>query len=200
MKRKLRAAPSGKERVLAMGKRVEDYIVTNVSPQLFVKSNRQPPSEKRFVPPENSPCSTKPFGGLWTSSYDEQWGSDWVQWCLSENFKSNPFDSWLLIPKSSARVYVIDSLAALQTLLDYRGVEWKLSSAAFSEIGPDFKTLAEEIDGIQLTQEGQWETRFSRPGLYGWDCESTLWLRWAFESVQYLGGKTWPLRGEERRG
>ena len=39
----------------------------------------------------------------------------------------------------------------------------------------NFEELARSgIDAIFLTEEGEHATRFSEPGLYGWDCESIL--------------------------
>lgn len=54
--------------------------------------------------------------------------------------------------------------------------------------GPSKKeAIAKKYDAVHLTSEGQWRTRHSTPNLYGWDCESTLWLRWKFEKVEYIG-------------
>lgn len=50
-----------------------------------------------------------------------------------------------------------------------------------------FSEMAKQFDGMHLTDNGQWATRlppFDSPNLYGWDCESTLWFRWAFDKVE----------------
>lgn len=42
----------------------------------------------------------------------------------------------------------------------------------------DFEKCAEKgIDAIHLTEDGVYNTRFSTPDLYGWDCETVLVLR-----------------------
>jgi hypothetical protein len=119
----------------------------------------------------------KPRGGLWTSTYDPDYGSGWVRWCVAYRY-NDPFDlHWtvLSVPKS-ARVTVVNSQADLEALINryprllrgYRGL--------------DFERLATEYDGLHLTNTGHLRTRSRRssPALIGWDCESTLWFRWVF--------------------
>lgn len=44
--------------------------------------------------------------------------------------------------------------------------------------GIDFEKMAEDYDAFWLTENGQAETRFSRPfSLYGWDVETVLVFR-----------------------
>ncbi len=132
----------------------------------------------------------KPKGGLWTSTYDERLGSDWIQWCLSEEFRGPEFDCWLLRPREGAKVYTIDSLADLIDLVYAYG--------ALRNSHADYEKIARDYDGVRLTKEGQWATRFSYPySLYGWDCESTLWFRWCFESVEHLGVRVFTEKDED---
>ena len=58
---------------------------------------------------------------------------------------------------------------------------------------PDFEQLAIDYDGVHITESGESATRHTEPGLYGWDCESTVWFRWAFSNVQKI---LTPTRGE----
>jgi hypothetical protein len=53
----------------------------------------------------------------------------------------------------------------------------------------DFEKLAQDYDAMHLTKRGQIETRFSYDvNLWGgWDCESTVWFRWVFAEVRWLG-------------
>jgi hypothetical protein len=47
----------------------------------------------------------KPFGGLWTSTYNAEYGSDWIRWCVAYRY-TDPFEShWtvLLVPQKGAR-------------------------------------------------------------------------------------------------
>lgn len=132
----------------------------------------------------------KPEGGMWTSPYEGEFGSPWCQWCLSEEFhvtRAHPyFHLWLLDPDPKARIYVIDSVEALAKLVKrYPG---KKLDSGYPWQYPDWLTVAKDYDGVHLTEEAQWATRFSDGvNLYGWDCESTLWLRWKFLEVKELG-------------
>jgi hypothetical protein len=41
----------------------------------------------------------------------------------------------------------------------------------------DFEVLAQSVDAVHLTVEGEAKTRYTEPrGLYGWDCETVLVL------------------------
>jgi hypothetical protein len=141
----------------------------------------------------------KPRGGLWTSTWHEEYGGGWVQWCLSEEFECDRSDPtwpkcWLLDPAPDARVYTIDSYADLQALVDRFPHRYDYEDRGFGahvDLQPRWLSVAEHYDGVHLTDAGQWATRLSHPlNLYGWDCESTLWFRWSFERVEYLGPRT----------
>ncbi len=150
------------------------------------------PEPGLFLPIEASPWpSSKPraagrkAGGLWTSTFDEHHGSDWVQWSLGEEFRcdreSASWQTWLLDPDPAARVVDIDSYADLAALVAaYPGGDY-----------PAWHDIAVDFDAVHLSERGQWATRLSGPfNLYGWDCESTLWLRWAFAAVEDGGVRT----------
>lgn len=135
-------------------------------------------------------------GGLWTSTYLGVLGSDWIRWCRSESFYCNGngdegFRVWLLEPDRDARIYEIDSYADLERLVEGypQHPEDELADlhlGVFTQ--PAWGEVAADYDAIHLTEEGQWATRMTHPlSLYGWDCESTLWLRWAFASWRDLG-------------
>ena len=80
------------------------------------------PSEIR--PVRNDPKAlAKPRGGLWTSSYDPDYGSGWVRWCLAYRYH-DPLDlHWTVLSVAkSARIAVIDSRPT-----------WELHSALSSQ-------------------------------------------------------------------
>lgn len=170
---------------------------------------RSRPEASKFLPimpsprPRVKPHHTDRRGaGLWTSTFHEQYGSSWIQWCIAEGVDCVPQDptwhTWLLDPDPAARIYVIDSYTDLQALVDtFPQAEHHPDSSygAWSEIRPAWHAIAEEFDAVHLTDEGQWATRLTDPlDLYGWDCESTLWLRWAFAAVKDGGMRTYELR------
>jgi hypothetical protein len=78
----------------------------------------------------------------------------------------------------SARVTVIDTRADLAALIE------RYPRTLAGRRGLHFEHLANEYDGLHLTNDGYLSTRSTRSGaaLIGWDCESTLWFRWIFRA------------------
>lgn len=152
------------------------------------------PTEKPGEPiyPIRNARTVKPNGGLWTSTYDPERGSAWVQWCLSEEFDIPTDGVWqgrILTPRRDARIAVIDSLDDLERL--YRRYPLEVISGLWSVL--DFERMAADYDAVHLTDDGQWATRLTHPySLYGWDCESTNWFRWAF-AESYRTENRWNL-------
>lgn len=171
-----------------------------MKPQLFIGKQ---PKRQRIAPIVNrNDFGIKPHGGLWTSTYDARYGSDWVQWCLGEEFRmpeDNRWKGYLLYPKSYARILEIDSYRDLERLMgEYEHSPYlqTLNPTGFRIPGIlrglNYERLSHRYDAIHLTRRGQMETHFSDDySLYGWDCESTLWLRWCFSRVKYVGKAEW---------
>lgn len=151
-------------------------------------------NESTFRPIKNSKEAIKPKGGLWTSSYDPAYGSDWLRFALHDTFfyDDDIPGLWLLTPSPDAKIFVIDTAADLVELLaQYPDKKHPLVEMGnpfllsyFSLI--DYEAAAKDWDAIHLTEEGQHRTRFSTPSLYGWDVESTLWLHWKFTGIEPL--------------
>lgn len=183
-------------------------VQVKMPPQLFVgrkllDNDSLEVSSKNMQPIKNAQWS-KPSGGLWTSTYDPTCGSDWVQWNLREgparvlgedadkhweetseipwDFRKLYFHAYVLYPKL-ASIFVIDSIEDLIYL--------RQNYSENKEVGRlklDFEKMSQDFDALHLTQNGQWETRFGDPNIYGWDVESTIWFRWVFEKEgDYLG-------------
>lgn len=155
------------------------------------------PSKERMKPILNLEYLLKPFGGLWTSCYDESRGSDWIQWCLGERFNvpDNGYNSWVLDVDGEPKMLIINSLAHLIKAFKTHGITYESDHPlhSFNAVFPtlDFEALSRDFDGMHLTARGQYETHLSYPeSLYGWDCESTLWFRWCFSKVEHLGKKS----------
>ena len=114
-----------------------------------------------FVPIKNRTW-IKPEGGLWASPIGCSYG--WKEWCKAE--------SWGDLTQRFETVYegktlVIDSLCDLAWFI------WQEDRFVFGY--PDYEAMIRlGIDGIYLTEQGQIETSFSHPGLYGYDCECVL--------------------------
>jgi hypothetical protein len=133
----------------------------------------------------------KPAGGLWTAPTIRDdagvlTGTHWTRWCYENEYfpQGMPRVVTLIEPDPTARVYVIDTLADLLALEE--AYPWRESPVL--EIWPaarcrrpwpviDWDALALDVAAVHLTEAGEWATRFSMPGLYGWDCETILWLQ-----------------------
>lgn len=125
----------------------------------------------------------KPIGGLWTSTYKDN-SSSWVDWLISENFRSPFEDRWAILkPKKDAKILIIDSFDDLWSLY----VKFSFENLEKFKGFLDYEAISKSYDAINLTKKGEIETRFSPEiSLYGWDCESTLWFRWVFDSVEEI--------------
>lgn len=167
---------------------------TELGTQAFIHDEE--PRPERFDPPTNTESPVhKPDGGLWTSTLRADGSCAWLDW-----WRSHDWDLWegatlyALEPEANLSVLEIDSEADFQRAL----AEWEREDRLVR--GPfdrklDFEAMADEYDAIHLTETGRLETRFITPGLYSWDCECTLWLRWSFRSVETRGPVTTESQG-----
>jgi hypothetical protein len=105
----------------------------------------------------------KPAGGLWVSPINSEWG--WKDWCEMEGFRvCDEKNSFTIDIKDSAKIFIINSYEDL--------LKAPLTGRMTRHI--DFELMCKKYDAIWLTAKGQEKTRFTEPGLYGWDCESIL--------------------------
>ena len=131
--------------------------------------------KRRWVKPD-------PGTGFWTATVTEttQDGrplrTSWTEWCTAEEF--GHYTGLIEVyPDPDARVVRIDTLADLHAVVAAYPTEPACHSAL---VYPDWVAMAADWDGVFLTEAGQWRTRLPRgggPDLYGWDCESVLWLQ-----------------------
>lgn len=167
-----------------------------MKPQLFIHSSE--PCEHLLAPVRNEELRNKPgCGGLWTSTYKKR-KSAWVEWCQynQEDFLAE-CNWYLLKPKNGLRICTIDTKEDFYNFcrkyfLDTIFYRSFAASIGFIPSSPniDFEKSSNDFDAIHLTAKGQSETHMSRPSLYGWDCESTLWFRWCFTDVKLIKNST----------
>jgi len=161
-----------------------------LEPQGFVHQHR--PSEARFELPMNRDDGiVKPKGGMWTSTLYEENGqltNGWIDWCSAERWGLGGQQALYKVePESHAHVLEIDSYTDLQRVLEvYRRDDLPdvLLAGTFAPL--DFEALASGFDAIRLTEKGQRETRMTTPGLYGWDSECVLSLRWIWDECEVV--------------
>lgn len=114
-----------------------------------------------FVPVKNRQ-HVKPEGGLWASPVGCAYG--WKEWCEAESWGDL---TTMFTTLYEGRTIVIDSL---RDLADFVWTENKYGCTY-----PDYEEMLRfGVDAIYLTERGQEQTRFSHPGLYGYDCECVL--------------------------
>jgi hypothetical protein len=157
--------------------------------QVVIWSAEQPsPRWDRFKLSDNDgPHSIpiKPKGGLWTSTYlDPTRISAWAEWCRENtDWLDVPHTAWLLEPDPKAKLLEIDCFEDLEQMFLRYGHTVPLAEG-LDLYRFEWQAIASTYAGIHLTERGQWATRLSHPlNLYGWDCESTVWLQYAFTAV-----------------
>jgi hypothetical protein len=152
------------------------------------------PTQKILQPIKNY-IQCKAIGGLYTSSYlGEKLGSDWIQWCLCNEFNipvDNIWNGWLLTIKKEANIFVVDSLEKMDFLYDRYGFTM-FEGSNMEQI--NYEKMQKDYDGIHMTSHGEQVTRHggmfsSHPritmrSMYGWDCESTHLFKDVIESIE----------------
>jgi hypothetical protein len=161
----------------------------------------EPPTESGFTPPENrstpweKPCHGT---GMWTSTYGEEGG--WLEWCRMEDFMmvhpETKHSYFLLEVRDDVKVFEINKAKDLDRLLsdfEDREREGRPRPVLAERAKIDFEKMHRAgWDGVHLTVEGMeaCRNRYREggrlPEIWGWDCESTCWLRWSFTSVVKL--------------
>ncbi|MEX3914305.1 hypothetical protein AB4672_21265 [Bacillus paralicheniformis] len=153
--------------------------------QLFC--GKSEPQKSNIQPIKNQIECLKAGGGIWTSTYNNESGSDWVR--VYDSLWGIPkegIDGWLLTPSSNSCVYKIDSLNDLIWM--YQNYKRTLADIPDFIKMINFEKMAQDFDAVHLTAKGKSETRHSWPiNLHAWDCECTHWFRWCFEKVEYIG-------------
>lgn len=164
------------------------------------------PIDLGAINPVQNISANKPLGGLWLSPILEgKSGTMWSEWLESEGVglydeRGQTVVSQKVKIRADARLLMITTWEDFQEVLSAYLLIDPIFEALGSSGSPlncqffDFERIAQEWDGIYLTDEGQWATRyapdrnasiFSTPSLYGWDLESVLIFN--ARSVEALG-------------
>lgn len=121
----------------------------------------------------------KPYGGLWSSPKNSQWG--WKDWCKSEMFREKSLRFGFKFKlKKSAKIFVLDAISDYLNLPDE--YFWRDPNSMMLTKSLNWEKLATEYDGFLLTEKGLEETRDlgfdpfvkGRQGFNAWDCETLL--------------------------
>jgi hypothetical protein len=93
---------------------------------------------------------------------------------------------YLLEPEDHSRIYTIDEYLDLVHLMNRYWVSPRESDPDFLMATLDFEKMALDYDALHLSLAGQQATQWGVHYKLIWDCESTLWFRWSFKSIQKL--------------
>ncbi len=140
---------------------------------------------------------TKPRRVLWTSTSAGSFPSMWIPYLRwGEDGREPPYHPWRLQVQSSARIYEIhgpQSWHALCLMYPTASTPAYPLPASKVLIEPDWQAVARDWDGIHLSTGGLLTTErvvLGKPNaqthLFGWQVESTAWLRWVFDRVERL--------------
>lgn len=177
---------------------------TKLPVQLWL--GKGPPVEEKFEPALNYGASRKggymkPVGGMWTSTWETAFEDGWPNWCLGEGFREDSLgEAWLLTPKPmrvielagfhmvhefmkryAERLYSTPGLDDQPYYNDIEGIP-KEELVGTSAMCPVWERVAEDADAVRLLTPYAPDVRLGPyMAFYGWDCESTVWLRWGFE-------------------
>lgn len=166
-----------------------------------------PPTPQRFAPtPTRFPAlATKPRGGMWTSTAFPDLAGVWLT--------GEPLDwdggpppgstAWRVRPSPSARCFEIgsradwvalceafpeDTTAFYRQHLDNSALHWEPPF-----VTPDWNAVREAYDAVHLQWAGFVDASDEvvpvldgTTALCGWGSESTIWLRWVFDSYAAL--------------
>jgi hypothetical protein len=154
---------------------------------------------KKVEQPLSYHIQNKYNGGLFSSTYlGEEIGSQWIQWCLFNEFnvpENGIWNGYLIDVKSDARIYVIDSVEDMERLYDQYGFN-DYNIDAMESI--DYHRVSQDYDAVHLTDRGQVVTRhpylfrenssnkINYRSMYSWDCESTHFFRNVFDKVKQV--------------
>lgn len=123
------------------------------------------------------------IGGLWTSPEGSKYG--WEDWCR-DNQMEWLGDRYVLAVMGEPRILLIDSAADLERAWkNYgRAREWG-KGFEYTDRDLDYRLIADDYDAVWLTAEGHFQARMGMSlNTYAWDCETILWFRWNFASVE----------------
>jgi len=121
----------------------------------------------------NGELPNKPVGGLWASPVGAEFS--WQDWREAKGFRDVSEQHRVILDINLENFIIIDNVRDLDKL------PWSCIEGTDIE-AIDFEGLVRRgVDGIYLTEKGQYETRFPLRAtfwrnLYGWDCECVLIL------------------------
>lgn len=132
---------------------------------------------------------TKPNGGFWTSTYNSLYGSEWIRWATSEEFRHPPFKCWLVYPNKDAKIlHLKDADDWIRFTETYKVPDQRFPPNhilhTLGQYKIQWEPIAESYDAVHITSECATGGHFLH-GLSNncWDVESTVWFRKAYTAT-----------------
>ena len=145
--------------------------------------------------------------GLWTSTYlpGQSPCCEWLEFVVNEMYEYW-INAWhygyLYQPADGLKILEINThedLVAVNNVYGYVDeiseiVARDMNDPNFVHRWPDWGRIGRDFDAVHLTSNGQYLTRmphypyqWGSDNLYGWDAESTCWLRLHRRTLKYVG-------------
>lgn len=127
--------------------------------------------KEKIMPIRNRECFNKPYGGLWASPVDSEYG--WKAWCEDSGFREcDEKNSFTFSLSPDANIYYIRSVEAANNLPRAQS-KYDMPETPFSMImGVDFESMVRDgVDAIFYEQSVCPQLYWK---LYGWDCDCIL--------------------------
>lgn len=148
--------------------------------QVFIGSKPNPKNMEKV----SSRYQMKPDKGLWTSDYDRNKISSWIQW-IYNNDRLKWYDNdkvWLLTPMKN-KVFKIQDIEDIKYLKNNYPTKHNDTHTKYKKLDPqlDYSKISNEYHGVSMRMN-------PRVGLkIHWDVESTVWFNWRFTKVEKIG-------------
>jgi hypothetical protein len=142
-------------------------------------------NENRFVGLINAydMGNYKPCGCFWTSTLIEENKSDWVEWCLNNNFYLDEIKYGYVLQENTNNILIIDSKEDIEKFEEEYATTW-LALGVFKRKRVNWYEVSLKYDGVRLTGKG---LRYSYGTVFSaWDVESTVWFKWCFNIVKTI--------------
>ena len=133
---------------------------------------------------------SKPWGGIWTSTFIPGKGSAWLAYRARQDFRPSGqggLSLWLLTPEDDARVLSINTPEDIERLFDAYSLPFREPRTP-GALGLNWPRLALDFDALHVSQEG-FEAGY--PLLATWSCESTIWFCDRFAQKERLFDLDW---------
>jgi hypothetical protein len=159
--------------------RVPDRAAFQPSPDSATLGGRPPhPAEYGFY----TSSATSDYAGMWRTFLEQ---TEWM------GLSPKPWSTWLMRPRDDLRIFQVTCAADWAQLVDGFHV------GGSSDLHADWHAVASAYDAVHFSpravgavQGFRIRTRSGLTAPVYWDVESTLWLRWPFESWSLVDTQT----------